>query len=99
MSQITPQQARENAQNDIADIEALAASQPFNRYFVRKLNELYKAAVTEALTGAKAKIRNRARHRANLLDELAAMPAKDRQACEKFLRTPDAQQRGPVQVG
>lgn len=96
---ITPAQARENAQNEVTDIEALAKSQPFNRYFVRRMNELYADAFNKALTAPTADEREKNRHRANLLTELSEMPAKDRDSAEKFLRTPDRGPDRPTQAG
>ena len=97
--QITHEQARQHALDDVEDIDALAKSHPFNRYFVRKLNTLYKDALATSLTGKTPEDRERGRHRANLLNELAEMPANDRQTAEKFLRSPDPVKSGPTQVG
>lgn len=96
---MTQEQARQQAQEDIQDIEALATSQPFNRYWVRKLNALYQAEVEASLTAKTVEERERSRHRSLVLRELTQMPANDRQSCENFLRAQDTSQRGPVQVG
>lgn len=101
MSDPTPslQQARQRAQEDIQDIDALASSQPFNRYWVRKLNARYADEVEASLTSKTVEEREQARSQALALRALTQLPASDRKSCENFLRTPDHQQRGPVQVG
>lgn len=96
---LTTAQLRQNAQDDLTDIEALSSSQPFNRYFARRLNALYRDAVTVSLTAKTVEEREAARHRANLLNELSNMPAADREKCEKFLRTPEPGPTRPTQAG
>ena len=93
------QKIRAAAQQDISDIDALAKSEPFNRYFVGQINRLFQEEREKALTGATGKERTKARHRAVLLRELTQMPAKHRESAEKLLMTPPPQDRGPVQVG
>ena len=92
-------QAKQRAQEDVMDIDALSQNQPFNRYWVRRLRELHNAEVLTALEGKTVEAREAARHRAVLLRELADLPAKDRQQCDKFLRTPDSGPRMPQQAG
>lgn len=96
---ITQQQARQRAQEDVQDIDALATSQPFSRYWVRRMNDLYHENVATALNAKSAEDREAARHRARLLRELADLPATDRALCEKFLKTPDNPQRQVQQAG
>ena len=96
------QKIRDAAQRDIADIDTLSKSEAFNRYFVGQLNRLYHDNVDMALKAKGADEREKARHCAVFIKELTEMPASQRQACEKILRTPivdhDKPQR-PVQVG
>lgn len=99
---IHDQKIRDAAQRDIQDIDALAKSEAFNRYFVGQLNRLHKENVDAALTTEKPDEREKARHRAVFIRELMEMPAKHRASCEKLLRSPivdhDAKPR-PMQVG
>lgn len=95
MSILTPQdiaaaqarvaQERQQAAQDIADIDALAKFEPFNRYWARRLNEMYQRQVSTALSGGTPADREECRVRANLLRELTQLPAQDRQACENVL--------------
>lgn len=103
---IHDQKIREAAQSDISDIDALAESKPFNRYFVGQLNRLYRENVDVSLGigvgGETIEGREKARHRAVFIKELMEMPAKQRQSCENVLRTPivdPTQPQRPMQVG
>lgn len=93
------QQAREAAQRDISDIDLLAKNEPFNRYWVGRLNSLFNKERENSLTESTVDLREIARIRAKLLRELTQMPAMDRQSCEKFLSTPLPTERRPQQVG
>ena len=99
---IHDQKIRDAAQRDVVDIEALSKSEPFNRYFIGQLNRLYRENVGLALTGSTLDDREKARHRATFINELMEMPAKQRETCEKLLRTPivdPTQPQRPQQVG
>lgn len=85
---IYDQQLRDAAQRDIQDIDALAKSEGFNRYFVSQLNRLHRENVDMALTAEKPEDREKARHRAVFIRELTEMPAKHRESAEKLLRKP-----------
>ncbi len=90
---------REDAQRDLMDIELLSKSESFNRYFVGQLNRIHRENVRKALTGATAEERDKARHYANLIDELTQMPAQHRISAEKLLATQAPAERRPTQVG
>lgn len=90
---------REQAQQGISDIDALAKSEPFNRYFVGRLNGLYRKELDFSLSAATVELREKARVRAVLLKELADMPGADRLSFTKTLEQPLPQDRGPIQVG
>ncbi|HTO27554.1 MAG TPA: hypothetical protein VL017_03080 [Devosia sp.] len=90
---------REAAQRDILDIEALSKSEAFNRYFVGQLNRIRRENTAKALTGATPEEREKARHYANLIDELSQMPAQHRLSAEKLLATQSPGALRPTQVG
>lgn len=96
---ISLQQARQRAQEDVQDIDALSSSQPFKRYWSRRLNDLYHENVATALNAKTADEREAARHRARLLRELADLPAVDRASAEKMLKTPAPSHPMPQQAG
>lgn len=96
---ISDQRIRQQAQEDVQDIDALASHAPFNRYWVRRLNELYRKETEDALTGKTAELRDGHRYRALLLRELTGLPAADRISAERTLRTPPQAEQRPVQVG
>lgn len=93
------QQLRAKAQQDITDIDALAKSDPFNRFWVNELNVRYKAEVKTSLTANTLEAREAARSRALALDEISQMPAKIRESAERLLRTPLPQEARPTQAG
>ncbi len=90
---------RESAQRDILDIEALSKSDAFNRYFVGQLNRLMRENEKTARAGTTLEEREKARHRANFIEELMNMPASHKQSAEKLLATPAPTKPTPVQVG
>ena len=103
---IHDQKIRDAAQRDVVDIEALSKSEPFNRYFIGQLNRLYRENVDVSLGlapgGETHDGREKGRHRAVFIKELMEMPAKQRETCEKLLRTPivdPTQPQRPQQVG
>lgn len=90
---------REAAQRDILDIEALSKSDAFNRYFVSQLNRLMRENEKAARAGATPEEREKARHRANFIEELMNMPASHKLSAEKLLATAAPTEPRPVQVG
>lgn len=94
------QRIRQQAQEDVQDIDALAQSSPFNRYWVRRLNELFQHHQKQARLAKDAPKREEHRVTANFLEELTGLPAADRISAEKVLRTPaSGGEQRPVQVG
>jgi DNA-binding SARP family transcriptional activator len=90
---------REAASQDLADIEALSKSAPFNRYFVGEINRLFQESQELALSGKTAEDRDRGRYRAMLLREISEMPAKHRAIAEAILSAPDIVEPRPTQAG
>jgi hypothetical protein len=90
---------REQAQADLMDIEALSKSEPFNRYFVGQLNRIMRENSRTARTGATLEDREKARHYANLVEELFEMPAKHKLSAEKLLSQQAPGEQRPTQVG
>jgi hypothetical protein len=93
------QELRTKAQQDISDIDALAASQPFNRFWVGYMNARYRSELRASLMGGTVDEREKARIRALLLEELTQAPATERLSAEKLLRTPPSGPPRPIQVG
>jgi len=78
---------RQQAGQDIADIEFLQKCEPFNRYWAARLNALFQRECSTSRKGGDATTREEARIRANLLEELASMPGKDKAAAQAMLET------------
>jgi hypothetical protein len=103
MSDLAEHQARlqrekQRAAEDIADIEALAKTPAFERYWVRRLNERYRTELASALHGGNAETREQARVRAVLLEQITKMPAEDRMAAQKVLERAEDPHPKPRQV-
>lgn len=79
---------REQATQDIGDIEALEKFVPFNRYWVGRLNALFQSRLTDSRKGATVELREKARIEANLLEELTQIPARDKKACQAMIDSP-----------
>lgn len=90
---------RETAQRDLLDIEALAKNTEFNRFWVPKLDALYRFEVESSLTSMTVELREAARYRALALRELTKMPARERESCERLLKTELPSAPRPTQVG
>lgn len=93
--------ARERANQDMADISFLEKCDAFNRYWVRRLNEKYRAAQDQMADGKTPEDREAGRQRYKLLKELSGLPAEDKVAAQKFLNSaaPSGAPRAPTQVG
>ena len=83
------QLARQQAGQDIADIEFLAKNDQFNRYWLRRLNAKHAAVEKsfkyDALTGEQ---REAKRQQMLAYEELRDMPATDRSVCQRQLEAP-----------
>ena len=90
---------RQQAAQDVADIEALSKYDPFKRYWESRLGAMFVTKVRLARTAPTAELREQARHEANLLEELTQMPAKDRQAAQRMVDSiPPDGRRHPTQA-
>lgn len=84
---------RELATQDIGDIEALSRYEPFNRYWVRRMNDMFQRESENSRKGKAPQDREESRIRSNLLEELTQIPATDRKVAQKLL---DSAVPGPM---
>lgn len=83
------QLARQQAGQDIADIEALAKFEPFNRYWLRRLQQKH-ATAERSFKHDKLSHEDREaeRQKVLLLEELRDMPQKDRAVNQRVVEAP-----------
>ena len=89
---------RQQAAEDLGDIDFLSKCEPFNRYWVRRLNDLYLSRVILSRKGGTPEMREKARIESNLLEELTQMPANDRVTCKRNVDAPVPQAPQPSQA-
>jgi len=82
-------QAKEIAVHDLADINALRESEPFKRYWIRRMNERH-AKLATAFKYDKMSHEERENRRQLVLEyeDIARMMEKDEEACQKLLSQP-----------
>lgn len=83
------QVARERATQDLANIAALRENEPFQNYFVRRLNERHAAAATAFKYDTLSHEDREVQRRLVLeYEDIAKMMAKDEVECHKLLEPP-----------